>query len=69
MPSARYRAEGTTHSWTARADTPADRVISRQRTSMPRVNGSKVWLNYQVSWVMPEQELAPSVPTQPPLSR
>lgn len=36
---------------------------------MPRVNGSKVWLNYQVSWVMPEQELAPSVPTQPPLSR
>jgi hypothetical protein len=33
------------------------------------MNGSKVWLKYQVGWEMPEQVSDPAVPGQPPLSR
>jgi len=33
------------------------------------VQRSKTWLNAQVAWLMPEQELLSMAPGQPPLSR
>src|SRR2546429_4657446 len=36
---------------------------------LPLVNGSNVWLNCQVDWLIPEQLSLAGLPRQPPLSR